>query len=75
MIRVQFMKEYYITTGEHIMRFRGSKDTLVRQTVISLIPTLAVYDPPWFIERFMHQCMGHLISLLDRPADRARGGS
>jgi FKBP12-rapamycin complex-associated protein len=70
---MKFMREYYIQTGENILRFKGSKDTLVRQSVISLIPTMAIYDASMFVENFMHKCMGHLLGLLDKAQDRARG--
>ena len=60
-------------TAESILRFRTSRDPFVRKMVITLIPTLAVYDTQTFGEHFLHGAMGHLLTLLDKSNDRESG--
>ncbi|KAI0064021.1 atypical/PIKK/FRAP protein kinase [Artomyces pyxidatus] len=66
-----FMKETFVDTAEQILRFRTSRDALVRKMVITLIPTLAVYDTQTFSEHFLHKAMGHLLMHLDKSTERS----
>ena len=67
------MRENFMDTAESILRFRISRDPFVRKMVITLIPTLAVYDTQTFSEHFLHKAMGHLLTLLGKPNDREFG--
>ena len=71
----QFMRENFMDTAESILRFRTSRDPLVRKMVITLIPTLAVYDTQTFSEHFLHKAMGHLLTLLSKSHERSFGVS
>ncbi|KAI0316749.1 atypical/PIKK/FRAP protein kinase [Amylostereum chailletii] len=66
-----FMKENFLDTAEQILRFKGSKDALVRKMVITLIPTLATYDTQTFSENYLHHAMAHLLTQLDKPTERS----
>ena len=67
------MRENFMDTAESILRFRTSRDPFVRKMVITLIPTLAVYDTQTFSEHFLHKAMGHLLTLLGKSNDREFG--
>ena len=41
--------------------------------VITLIPTLAVYDTQTFSEHFLHKAMAHLLTLLSKSHERSFG--
>lgn len=69
------MKETFLDTAEQILRFRTHKDALVRKMVITLIPTLAVYDTQTFSEHFLHRAMGHLLTQLEKPNERSFGNT
>ncbi|KAI0032654.1 atypical/PIKK/FRAP protein kinase [Vararia minispora EC-137] len=66
-----FMRENFLDTGEQILRFKTSRDPLIRKMVITLIPTLATYDTATFSEHFLHHAMAHLLTQLDKPQERA----
>ncbi|KAL5537169.1 TOR1 [Sanghuangporus sanghuang] len=66
-----FMKESYVETAESILKLCTHRDALVRKTVISLIPTLALYDTQTFSEYFMYRAMLHLLDQLQKPAERS----
>ncbi|OSX64010.1 hypothetical protein POSPLADRAFT_1065405 [Postia placenta MAD-698-R-SB12] len=66
-----FMKENFLDAAEQILTFKIHKDALVRKMVITLIPTLAVYDPQTFSEHYLHRAMGHLVTQLDKPNERS----
>src|SRR5258708_39529715 len=65
------MRENFMDTAESILRFRTSRDPLVRKMVITLIPTLAVYDTQTFSEHFLHKAMPHLLTLLSKSHKRS----
>ena len=70
---LQFVYDQYERIGEEIYKYRSNRDILVRQTVVSLIPTLAAADAQLFKKEFMHKCMNLLQTMLDKPAERSRG--
>lgn len=65
-----FMKESYTDTADNILKLRSHRDALVRKTVITLIPTLALYDTQTFSEYYLHKAMLHLLDQLPKPAER-----
>ncbi|KAF9240696.1 phosphatidylinositol 3-kinase [Melanogaster broomeanus] len=66
-----FMRESFLDTAEQILRFKSHRDSLVRKMVITLIPTLAAYDPQTFSEHYLHKSMGHLLTQLEKPNERS----
>lgn len=67
------MKENFLDAAASILNFKSHRDALVRKMVITLIPTLAVYDPQTFAEHHLHQAMAHLLTQLDKPNERSVG--
>ena len=67
------MKENFLDAAEQIMAFKISRDAQVRKMVITLIPTLAVYDTQTFSEHYLHKAMAHLLTQLEKPAERSVG--
>lgn len=53
--------------AEAIWRLKDHRDIQIRRAVISMLPTLAVYDTQTFAEIFLHRTMGYLIPLLRKP--------
>lgn len=64
------MAEYYHEICELTLRYRDSKEVVVRRLVISLIPQMAVYDSEEFESRYLHRSMAYLLSALRKPTDR-----
>jgi FKBP12-rapamycin complex-associated protein len=69
----QFMTDMYRDVCEIALRLKDSRDHLIRKTVVSILPTLARYDPSVFMEDYLHRCMNHLLSLLKKEKDRKDG--
>lgn len=69
------MKEGFLDTAEQIIRFKNSRDVLVRKMVITLIPTLSGYDTQTFSEHFLHKAMAHLLDQLQKPTERSFGNA
>ncbi|KAI1796782.1 atypical/PIKK/FRAP protein kinase [Ganoderma leucocontextum] len=65
-----FMKENFLDAAEQILSFKMHKELTVRKMVITLIPTLAVYDTQTFSEHFLHKAMAHLLTQLDKTQER-----
>lgn len=67
------MRDTFLDTAEQILTFKTHRDIHVRKMVVTLIPTLAVYDTQTFSEHHLHKAMAHLISTLEKPAERSVG--
>ena len=67
------MKENFLDAAEQLLSFKTHRDPHVRKMVITLIPTLAVYDTQTFSEHHLHKAMGHLLTQLEKPAERSVG--
>ncbi|KAF8468992.1 armadillo-type protein [Kalaharituber pfeilii] len=65
-----FMHDCYRDVCEVVMRFKDHRDHLIRRLVISLIPTLASYNPAEFVSSYLHKCMLHLQAQLKKDRDR-----
>ena len=52
---------------------KDSRDHLIRKTVVTMIPTLAYYDPSTFAELYLHKSMSHLLGLLRKDRDKRDG--
>ncbi|CAO3668466.1 unnamed protein product [Umbelopsis vinacea] len=65
-----FMTDMYRDVCEIALRLKDSRDHLIRKTVVSILPTLARYDPSAFMDEYLHRCMNHLLSLLRKEKDR-----
>ncbi|KAF9952831.1 phosphatidylinositol kinase- protein kinase tor1 [Mortierella alpina] len=65
-----FMYPRFAETCETVLRFRNHRESLIRRTVINLIPILAAYDPPDFIKYYLDQSMTHLISQVQMDKER-----
>ncbi|KAK7686283.1 hypothetical protein QCA50_010507 [Cerrena zonata] len=66
-----FMKENFLDATEQLLQFKIHRDPHVRKMVITLIPTLAVYDTQTFSEHYLHKAMGHLLTQLEKPTERS----
>ena len=67
------MRENFLDAAEQILNFKAHKDPHVRKMVITLIPTLAVYDTQTFSEHHLHKAMAHLLTQLEKPTERYVG--
>ncbi|KAI8098676.1 armadillo-type protein [Halteromyces radiatus] len=65
-----FMTDMYRDVCDITLRFKDSRDLLIRKTVVAIIPTLASYDPTTFAELYLRKSMSHLLSLLKKDRDK-----
>ncbi|OLL26279.1 Phosphatidylinositol 3-kinase tor2 [Neolecta irregularis DAH-3] len=66
-----FMRDRYREVCDVILYYKDHRDALIRRSVISLIPTLAEYNPSEFVASRLHKCMLHLIGQLKKERDRS----
>ena len=67
------MKNNVQDAADQIMKFKTHRDPHVRKMVITLIPTLAMYDTQTFTEHHLHKVMAHLLAQLETPTERSVG--
>ncbi|RKO94116.1 armadillo-type protein, partial [Blyttiomyces helicus] len=56
---------------ESVLKYKDHRDSLVRRTVILMIPTLAQFDPDSFVSAYLNGCMSYLLSQLRKEKDRS----
>lgn len=66
-----FMQSRYGEVCDTILRYKDSKDQLIRRTVILIVPDLAKYDPSQFTERYLVDSMSYLLSQLKKERERS----
>jgi FKBP12-rapamycin complex-associated protein len=67
------MAEYYRNICELTLKYRDSKEVVVRKAVITLIPNMATYDSDEFEQHYLHRSMSYLQAALHKPSDRDIG--
>jgi FKBP12-rapamycin complex-associated protein len=60
----EFMLARYREVVEIVLHFRESKEKLVRQAVITLIPRLAAFAPERFAATYLSTCTDYLIDIV-----------
>jgi FKBP12-rapamycin complex-associated protein len=69
------MAEYYKSICELTLKYRDSKEVVVRKAVITLIPSMATYDSDEFEVHYLHRSMAYLLQALGKATDRDIGES
>ncbi|KAI9320096.1 armadillo-type protein [Dichotomocladium elegans] len=65
-----FMNDNYKSVCDIALEKKDSRDQLIRKTVVTIIPTLARFDPVTFAELYLHKCMSYLLGLLRKDRDK-----
>jgi FKBP12-rapamycin complex-associated protein len=63
----------YREVCDTVLRFRDSKEKLVRRAVITLLPRLAAFAPERFVKSYLKQATEYLLGVLAVPAERGAG--
>jgi FKBP12-rapamycin complex-associated protein len=67
------MEGHHREVCEIAMRYKDSKDAIVKKTAIMLFPVLASYNTNEFVTHYLHQVMNFLLLQLKKERDRAPG--
>jgi FKBP12-rapamycin complex-associated protein len=68
-----FMHERYREVCELVLKYKDHRDSIIRRSVIQLIPTLASYSPDEFVVTYLHRCVLHLLAQLKKDKDKGPG--
>lgn len=67
------MTDNYQKVCDSTLDRMNHRDHLIRKTVVSMIPTLAAFDPDTFAHEYLNRCMQHLLGLLRKDRDKRDG--
>lgn len=56
-----FMLARFKEVCETVVQYKDDRDKLVRDTVVSLLPKLAMFEPEAFVRGYLNTCLTHLI--------------
>eukprot|EP00882_Tetradesmus_deserticola_P018605 GHRQ01019983.1.p1 GENE.GHRQ01019983.1~~GHRQ01019983.1.p1 ORF type:complete len:439 (+),score=205.09 GHRQ01019983.1:451-1767(+) len=66
----EFLLARYREVVETVLRFKDSKEKLIRRAVIRLLPRLAAFAPERFAQDYLHKCIAHLLAVLKHANER-----
>ena len=66
-----FMAPKFAEACDLVLKYKDSRNKLVRRTVIALLPRLAQYQPDAFISGYLDTILSHLIESLKVASERA----
>eukprot|EP00879_Flechtneria_rotunda_P018991 GHRR01019938.1.p1 GENE.GHRR01019938.1~~GHRR01019938.1.p1 ORF type:complete len:394 (+),score=91.93 GHRR01019938.1:582-1763(+) len=66
----EFLLARYREVVETVLRFKDSKEKLIRRAVIRLLPRLAAFAPERFAQDYLHKCIAHLLAVLKHTGER-----
>lgn len=66
----EFLLARYKEVVETVLRFKDSKEKLIRRAVIVLLPRLAAFAPERFAQDYLSKCISHLLSVLKHQTER-----
>jgi FKBP12-rapamycin complex-associated protein len=55
---------------ETVMKFKDSKDVIIRKAVIQIIPALASFDPNEFSASYLNPFMAYILSLVKKEKEK-----
>lgn len=56
---------------DFVIKYKDSRDKLVRRTVNKLLSRIAAFNPNEFVKHYLHVTLTHLINAMKRDSDRA----
>ncbi|EFA77745.1 protein kinase [Heterostelium album PN500] len=66
-----FMYNRFKDVCDTILRYKEHRDKLVKKTVITLLPRLAIFCPKDFVHHHLNTCMAHLLGALRNQNERS----
>ncbi|GAM16986.1 hypothetical protein SAMD00019534_001610 [Acytostelium subglobosum LB1] len=66
-----FMNNKFKDVCDTILRYKDHRDKLVKKTVITLLPRLAIFSPKDFAHHHLNTCMAHLLAALKNQNERS----
>jgi FKBP12-rapamycin complex-associated protein len=69
------MADFFQPICDATLKYRDSKEVVIRKAVITLIPNMATFDPDRFEEFYLKNCMSYILQSLHKPTDRDIGMS
>ena len=72
---VQVMDEFFQPICEATLKYRESREVVIRKAVITLLPNMATFDPDRFEDLYLKNAMSYILQSLHTATDRDIGRS
>jgi len=69
----EFMLSRYREVAETVLRLQTAKESIIRRTIVSLIPKLATFSPQRFADSYLVESCALILTTIRIPADRSAG--
>ncbi|KAK8942075.1 Serine/threonine-protein kinase TOR [Platanthera guangdongensis] len=67
----EFMMSRYREVADIVLKYLEHRDRLVRLSITSLLPHIALFLRDHFVTNYLKICMDHILAVLRNPAERA----
>lgn len=67
------MGDFFQPICDVTLKYRDSKEVVIRKAVITLIPNMATFGPDRFEEFYLKNCMSYILQSLHKSTDRDIG--
>jgi FKBP12-rapamycin complex-associated protein len=71
----QVMDEFFQPICEATLKYRESREVVIRKAVITLLPNMATFDPDRFEDLYLKNAMSYILQALHKATDRDIGKS
>ena len=69
----EFMLSRYREVAETVLRLQSAKESIIRRTIVSLIPKLATFSPQRFADSYLVESCALILTTIRSPSDRSAG--
>ncbi|XP_071805479.1 serine/threonine-protein kinase mTOR-like isoform X2 [Asterias amurensis] len=67
----ELMESKFDEVCQQVLKYRNSRSPLIQQTLLTLIPRLAAFQPTLFVSHYLDDSVQHLLSSLRRERERS----
>jgi FKBP12-rapamycin complex-associated protein len=66
------MEGHFKELCDTFLRYRDSKEKVIRKTVVTLLPRIAAISPDAFAKEYLNTCVSYLMTVMKKDVERQR---
>ncbi|XP_041480411.1 serine/threonine-protein kinase mTOR-like [Lytechinus variegatus] len=68
---LELMQEKFNPVCQQVLKFRGSRNPLIQQILLNLLPRLAAFEPKKFVDSYLDDTVNYMLISLRRERERS----
>ena len=66
------MEGHFRELCDTVLRYRDSKEKVIRKLVVALLPRIAAINPDVFAKDYLNTCINYLVTVMKKDIERQR---